>query len=241
MKLKEICSQLGLNYISQWDVLKAGYASVSKGKHGSYEYDPVEALKQLGEYRERSKKYARIRTSATEVRARLREILPEAFSPSGQINYRKVYATGWVNVGSANNPTWIHDADQAQEKLIQLRKSTKSSSKQWKKKIQLEDPIGYIKATWTKRKYERVKKGKEFTITPEDLIWPTHCPILGLELDYTGKHPERGWSIDQLDSTKGYVKGNVEIISRRANTIKSYGSELGHQKVQEWMQSKQAV
>lgn len=69
----------------------------------------------------------------------------------------------------------------------------------------------------------------EATITPADLDWPSHCPVLGLELDYPKVSGERGklpiqpnWpSLDRWDSTKGYVPGNVFVISYRANTLKN--------------------
>lgn len=69
----------------------------------------------------------------------------------------------------------------------------------------------------------------EATITPADLVWPTHCPVLGIELDYPTAYGERGtqavkpnWpSLDRWDSTKGYVPGNVFVISYRANTLKN--------------------
>ncbi len=73
------------------------------------------------------------------------------------------------------------------------------------------------------------KRGMGATITTDDLVWPSHCPVLGLELDYpewTGmrgtQHAQANWpSLDRWDSTKGYVPGNVFVISFRANTLKS--------------------
>lgn len=73
------------------------------------------------------------------------------------------------------------------------------------------------------------KKGLEATIQPGDLDWPSHCPVLGVELDYpaqgakrTGLTVQANWpSLDRWDSTKGYVPGNVFVISYRANTLKS--------------------
>ena len=67
--------------------------------------------------------------------------------------------------------------------------------------------------------------GLEYNLTVEDLgELPTHCPVLGLELVYPGagqgRLPESA-SLDRLDSSKGYVKGNVAIISWRANRLKS--------------------
>lgn len=73
------------------------------------------------------------------------------------------------------------------------------------------------------------KRGLVATIRPEDLIWPTHCPVLGIELDYPERYGQRrtaisqsNWpSLDRFDPNKGYVAGNVFVISMRANTLKS--------------------
>jgi hypothetical protein len=66
-------------------------------------------------------------------------------------------------------------------------------------------------------------KGLEHTITEEDLCLPVNCPYLGFPIDYsagTGKTMEKP-SVDRIDPTKGYVKGNVEVVSSFANTMKN--------------------
>jgi hypothetical protein len=58
-------------------------------------------------------------------------------------------------------------------------------------------------------------------------ITPTHCPVFGTEFAFSGNGVTcpNSPSLDRLDSTKGYVKGNVVVISVKANSIKSaYGS-----------------
>jgi hypothetical protein len=62
----------------------------------------------------------------------------------------------------------------------------------------------------------------EFTITEDDLDWPTHCPVLSwIELHYPGhyRHDPAGASLDRIDREKGYVPGNVRVISLRANLL----------------------
>jgi len=66
-------------------------------------------------------------------------------------------------------------------------------------------------------------KGLEFTLKLEDIVIPSHCPMLGIPL-----HPTSGQaahanspSLDRLDPRKGYTPENTQIISHRANTIKS--------------------
>ena len=69
----------------------------------------------------------------------------------------------------------------------------------------------------------------EFDITKEDIIIPDKCPVLGVDLclehrkNKTTKDLRKNYgpSIDRIDSTKRYVKGNVEVISLRANFLKS--------------------
>ncbi len=71
---------------------------------------------------------------------------------------------------------------------------------------------------------ERARKsGLEFNISVDDIVVPTHCPILGIELTHSlGRGQlQTNSSVDRIDPTKGYVKGNIQVISRKANTMKS--------------------
>lgn len=65
--------------------------------------------------------------------------------------------------------------------------------------------------------------GIEFNITIEDISpAPDACPVLGIPLIISPRAPHNNVpSIDRMDNTKGYVKGNVRLISNRANTLKS--------------------
>lgn len=61
--------------------------------------------------------------------------------------------------------------------------------------------------------------GLPFGIEPEDISVPDRCPVLGLLLD--GSCRDRKPSLDRVVPSLGYVKGNVRVISFRANRIKS--------------------
>jgi hypothetical protein len=69
-------------------------------------------------------------------------------------------------------------------------------------------------------------KNLEHNITAEDLVLPKFCPLLGIEIDYSagnGKNLSNP-SVDRIDPTKGYIKGNVEVMSMFANIMKSKAS-----------------
>lgn len=70
------------------------------------------------------------------------------------------------------------------------------------------------------------RRGIDFSITIEDIPAVTHCPIWGVKLNYAsiGGHSANSPSIDRIDPQRGYVPGNVWIVSRRANTIKNNAS-----------------
>lgn len=69
--------------------------------------------------------------------------------------------------------------------------------------------------------------GIEFDIELEDIVIPVRCPVLGVELTgSSGKQqcPRLNYnapSLDRIDNSKGYVKGNIAVISVRANALKS--------------------
>jgi hypothetical protein len=77
-----------------------------------------------------------------------------------------------------------------------------------------------------KRKYWSVMTGAkqrnlEFSIDFEDVPLPEKCPILQIPLVLDSPIRWNKPSIDRIDSSKGYIKGNVWVISMLANTMKS--------------------
>jgi len=67
---------------------------------------------------------------------------------------------------------------------------------------------------------------------------PNYCPVLGCKLYYDdrkGLEPQYVPSLDRVDSSKGYIAGNIAIISYRANVMKSCGDAKEHQKIAEFI------
>jgi len=66
-------------------------------------------------------------------------------------------------------------------------------------------------------------KSLDFNLDIEDIIIPEHCPILGIPIKRSpGKCAHANSpTLDRIDNDKGYIKGNVHVISWRANRIKS--------------------
>jgi hypothetical protein len=65
-------------------------------------------------------------------------------------------------------------------------------------------------------------KGLECTIRPRDIHVPDRCPIFDVPLvKNTGTWSNNSYSLDRIDSSKGYVPGNVRVISWQANSLKS--------------------
>lgn len=80
-----------------------------------------------------------------------------------------------------------------------------------------------IKKLLLNRARERAKRnGVPFDIDESDISVPIYCPVLGLRLKQGDIHFKRSSpSLDRIDPSKGYVKGNVRVISMRANLLKS--------------------
>ena len=68
-------------------------------------------------------------------------------------------------------------------------------------------------------------KQLEFNITMEDIIIPDICPItlLPIERERVGRKGPgiNSPTLDRIDNSKGYIKGNIRVISYRANQKKS--------------------
>jgi hypothetical protein len=59
-------------------------------------------------------------------------------------------------------------------------------------------------------------------ITIENIVIPEFCPILGIKLNVgSGKVSDASPSLDKVIPGLGYVRGNIQVISNRANRIKT--------------------
>lgn len=68
---------------------------------------------------------------------------------------------------------------------------------------------------------------------------PSTCPILGLPLEFSGTvHNGALATIDRIDSSRGYERGNIAIISWRANALKRDGTADELSRIADWMRSK---
>lgn len=71
------------------------------------------------------------------------------------------------------------------------------------------------------------KKGLDFDLDISDIVIPACCPVFGIPLFVNegkkGACPNSP-TLDRIDQSKGYVKGNIWVISSKANTLKSYGT-----------------
>lgn len=77
------------------------------------------------------------------------------------------------------------------------------------------------KSLLRRAKVRAKEKNLEFDIEESDIVIPDVCPILKtpfiIRTPYTA-------SLDKIDNTLGYVKGNIQVISRKANMMKSDAS-----------------
>jgi thymidylate synthase ThyX len=80
------------------------------------------------------------------------------------------------------------------------------------------------KAKFDNAKTRAMREGKEWDLNFDTFEFPEYCKYLGLKLNYdqgNGVILPESPSFDRIDSSKGYVEGNVEIISNRANSMKN--------------------
>ena len=91
----------------------------------------------------------------------------------------------------------------------------------------LTNPEWYL---WDKAKRRAQKERLPFDIEVSDIIIPKQCPALGIPLIVLSG-TENSPTLDKIHNERGYVKGNVIVVSRRANTIKSDATLVELEKV----------
>lgn len=128
--------------------------------------------------------------------------------------WRTAYLSGRrVQVSKQNSRYRATRKEELNEKNRALRRSRK------------QDPE--VAPFWVRRKmlrdaHKRAKaRGTRFDLVLDDIPAPSRCPVFGVPLNWLRSTPGADSpSLDRIVNSEGYVRGNVWVISRRANSIK---------------------
>lgn len=110
------------------------------------------------------------------------------------------------------------------------RKRYYDSNKQKLKTVMVNKKIKlgefYIRGALASIKSKCKTRNILFDITVDDIRIPEFCPILGIKLEYNGGRgrkvsKDNSPSIDRVKPELGYSKGNVVVISNKANKLKT--------------------
>lgn len=82
------------------------------------------------------------------------------------------------------------------------------------------------------------KNGLEFDLRPEDVVIPERCPVFDILLSPgKGSAHDASPTLDRIDPTRGYVRGNVAVISNKANRMKQDNTIETLDRIRAWMAS----
>ena len=96
--------------------------------------------------------------------------------------------------------------------------------REWEREKRKNNPEYYL---WKSAKRRARTKDLDFDIEVSDIIIPQLCPLLNIPIIHqTGKgcRSPHSPSLDRIKNHLGYVKGNILVVSWRANFLKSDGT-----------------
>ena len=92
------------------------------------------------------------------------------------------------------------------------------------KERRLKENSNVVKRIHARIKSRAKRNNIPFNLELCDIVVPEYCPVLGIPI-YSicggGTNQDTSPSVDRIDPSGGYVKGNVRVISNRANLLKS--------------------
>jgi len=79
------------------------------------------------------------------------------------------------------------------------------------------------------------RRGVPFELTIQDISIPETCPVLGIPLFTGSVLTDNSPTLDRIVPARGYVPGNVAVMSCRANRIKNDGTAEEHRRIAAWL------
>lgn len=93
---------------------------------------------------------------------------------------------------------------------------------------------------WLNLRRRAKTSGIPFNLTIDDMVVPQMCPVLGIPMRHGGgKVWHNSPTVDRIDPKGGYVKGNIRVISHRANAIKSDATSAEIRRVLKYVEAEE--
>lgn len=135
--------------------------------------------------------------------------------------YKKEYYKRNKEKINADSKKWAENNPERRKEIANISaKKNREKRRKWQ--------VDWFERNFEKRLLAQAKntaktRGMAFDLELSDIVIPENCPFLGVPLSKVvlqGRIPNRA-SIDRKDSSKGYIKGNVQVISSKANRMKN--------------------
>lgn len=111
--------------------------------------------------------------------------------------------------------------------LLENPEKRKAATAKYREKVkprQLQQRLdNYEWYIWNSLRSRAKRLQLEFNLELNDICIPAHCPWLGIPLVKragAGRHDDSP-SVDRVNPAQGYIKGNIEIVSDKANRMKN--------------------
>ena len=191
--------------------------------------------KELGEFYVESFKNGKLRSACKECNKQYRQDNKEIISE----RKKQRYQNNKEEVLEKQKQYRQDNKEIISERNKQRYQNNRKKVLERKKQIHKNNPL----RSMLKSARARAKQfGREFNIREEDIQLPEYCPILGIKLETSnGQASHNSYSLDRIDSSKGYVKGNIEVISFRANTLKKDATLEELKKLVEYIEKQESL
>lgn len=138
---------------------------------------------------------------------------PDGLRTNCKICHNKV-RDKWANKNKKRLDQWrkeYRNKSEVKEKRCGYQKKWRSKNLDWD--------------LWHKAKIRSKKLGLAFNLEKSDIIIPKYCPVLNIKLEITEKTiGDNSATIDRINPEIGYVKGNIIVMSAKANRMKNNAS-----------------
>lgn len=86
------------------------------------------------------------------------------------------------------------------------------------------------------KKSQAKKNNILFNLKEEDVVYPDVCPVLGIPLEHgDGVLGDSSPTIDRINPSLGYTRGNIQVISLLANRMKNSANPEQLLKFADWI------